>query len=205
MDYLDLLVKFWDFNNHKKLAPIEVTLYLYILHKSKINSLTKVQISDTEISKDLSVSKKTIFNARKSIIKEKLVMVERKKGFSSIYSILDLDTSLPITSSSKIQSLENTEKIKENKPNGKKEIPSLEEFMNYAKTVEIYDSTMDFQIKIKYQSWIDNDWNNGYNKPIINWRIALKTAMSYMKKASMPQNNIFNTPSIRRPKTTYNE
>lgn len=83
-----------------------------------------------------------------------------------------------------------------------KGIPTLEEFLAYAKTVEIYQPDLDFQIKTKYEKWHDDGWKTGFGKPIKNWQLTLKGAMSYMNKSNTFQGNI---PQIKAPKMTYNE
>src|SRR5690606_34481177 len=49
-------------------------------------------------------------------------------------------------------------------------LPSLEEFMLYAETLENYTPELVDLIKIKYDSWLGNGWKNGYGKPITNWK-----------------------------------
>ena len=86
-------------------------------------------------------------------------------------------------------------------------IPLLDEFMNFAKSLEIYDETMDFAIKSKYESWRDNGWVNGLGIPINKWQNNLKNTLPHLKtskkKLSGLQPN--NIPTIKRPKQTYNE
>jgi len=86
-------------------------------------------------------------------------------------------------------------------------IPTLEEFMNFAKSLEIYDETMDFAIKSKYESWRDNGWVNGLGLPINKWQNNLKNTLPHLKtskkKSSGLQPN--NIPTIKRPKQTYDE
>ena len=81
-------------------------------------------------------------------------------------------------------------------------IPSFEEFMNYAKTLDIYEEGLDVHLKIKYETWKDDGWVSGYNKPIVNWKQTLKNTMPYLRSNNK---NIFNVPKINRPKSTYNE
>ena len=81
-------------------------------------------------------------------------------------------------------------------------IPSLEEFISYAKTLDIYEEGLDVHLKIKYETWKDDGWVSGYNKPIVNWKQTLKNTMPYLRSNNK---NIFNVPKINRPKSTYNE
>lgn len=99
---------------------------------------------------------------------------------------------------------------KEEKPNppvsavpvqNKGKTPTLDEFMAFAKTVEIYNPSMDYALKSKYETWNANGWVNGFGKPILNWKLSLKNTMPHLGQ----QQSIFNVPKINRPKTTYNE
>ena len=87
------------------------------------------------------------------------------------------------------------------KPKGN--IPTLEEFLAYAKTLDLYEESLIPHLKIKYETWEENNWTNGYGKPIINWKMTLKNTMPYLKNNN--QNKNISIPSINRPKTTYNE
>lgn len=83
-------------------------------------------------------------------------------------------------------------------------IPTLEEFMDFAKTLEAYDESMDFAIKSKYESWVDAGWKNGIGYPIIKWENNLKNTLPHLKstKRNLSINKI---PTIKRPKITYDE
>ncbi|MBW1619041.1 MULTISPECIES: hypothetical protein [Empedobacter] len=88
-------------------------------------------------------------------------------------------------------------------------IPSLDEFTEYAKTLESYVPELDHLIKEKYESWLGNEWKNGYNKPITNWKSSIKNTMPFLQtelesQNSAPQNKIA-LQSIKRPKSTFDE
>lgn len=85
-------------------------------------------------------------------------------------------------------------------------IPTLEEFMAYARTLEIYEETMDFQIKSKYETWVDGGWVNGLGHPIIKWQNNLKNTLPYLKTSKKkPTIQTGKIPTIKRTKSTYNE
>lgn len=70
------------------------------------------------------------------------------------------------------------------KGKGKVEVktPDFLEFISYAKSIEIYHTSFDFQIKTKYETWIDDGWKDGNNKEIKNWKLKLKNTMTHFKK-----------------------
>lgn len=84
-------------------------------------------------------------------------------------------------------------------------IPTLEEFMKFAKTLEIYDESMDFAIKSKYESWVDAGWKNGLGMSINKWENNLKNTLPYLKRTKPSPLSINKIPTIKRPKPTYNE
>lgn len=93
---------------------------------------------------------------------------------------------------------------KQNSDKPKGNIPTLEEFLAYAKTLDLYEESLIPHLKIKYETWEENNWTNGYGNPIINWKMTLKNTMPYLKNNNKNK-NIMNIPKINRPKTTYNE
>ena len=86
-------------------------------------------------------------------------------------------TNQQLTTNKKEKKEENNKEGKENK-----NIPTFEDFLIYAKTIEIYHSSFDFQIKTKYDTWVDNKWKTGVGKKIINWKNTLRSTMPYFHK-----------------------
>jgi hypothetical protein len=63
---------------------------------------------------------------------------------------------------------------------------TYDEFLNYAKSIDIYKPTLDYSIKSKYLSWVENKWIDGNGKKIINWKTTLRNTMPYLKNFTMP-------------------
>jgi len=59
-------------------------------------------------------------------------------------------------------------------------IPEFSEFLNYALDKKPNVSQLD--LKLKYDSWIANDWKNGNDKKINNWKSALLNTLPYIKE-----------------------
>ena len=98
----------------------------------------------------------------------------------------------------KIEQKINTTPIKNNNS------PTMEEFMDFARSLEIYDESLDIQLKTKYDTWKNSNWINGYGNPILDWKKTLIRTIPFLKNGSK---NIFSNsfPKINRPKNTYNE
>lgn len=65
------------------------------------------------------------------------------------------------------------DKIKENI------IPIFDEFLKYA--LEKKPTVSQTDLKLKYDSWVANDWKNGNDKKITNWKAALLNTLPYIK------------------------
>ena len=234
MNYTELTTKFWSINEKSPLGASAIALYFFLLEKCRQNDGKDFTISDNAIGQKLSLTRPTI-NALKSKLRNVgLIQYQTRNGVPSIYRIIT-DISFLLQESLQKETLNIKNKVSQESEPFKKmiespiindiqpkileektihtstreniNIPSLDEFMNFAKSLEIYDETMDFAIKSKYESWIDNGWVNGLGLPINKWQNNLKNTLPHLKtskkKLSGLQPN--NIPTIKRPKQTYNE
>ena len=81
-------------------------------------------------------------------------------------------------------------------------IPSLNEFIEYAKSLEGYESELELSISEKYESWINNGWKNTSNRPISNWKSTLKSTLPYLKNSSGENSlSLQDIPNIKRPES----
>ncbi len=75
----------------------------------------------------------------------------------------------------------NNDKNNKNDKN-KNTIPSFFEFLDYAKTLDKYHSNLEQPLKTKYDSWVANDWHDGKNNKIKNWKSKLISTFPYILK-----------------------
>lgn len=66
-------------------------------------------------------------------------------------------------------------------------IPEFLEFKNFAFTHRPNISESD--LKLKYESWLANDWKNGNDKPIKNWKSTLLNTLPYIKDGNNSNND----------------
>lgn len=59
-------------------------------------------------------------------------------------------------------------------------IPTFEDFLNYA--IEHKPKVSKIDLKYKYESWLQNDWKDGNDKKIKNWKTKLLNTLSYIKE-----------------------
>lgn len=57
-------------------------------------------------------------------------------------------------------------------------IPVYEDFLNYSVAKKPNVCTM--QLKLKYESWVENGWKDGNNKPIKNWKSKILNTLPYL-------------------------
>jgi hypothetical protein len=88
---------------------------------------------------------------------------------------------LPSKGSVNPQRIVKDSKVKDSKEeNSKYIIPEFTEFLNYA--LEKKPKVSQTDLKLKYDSWVANDWKNGYDKKITNWKTALLNTLPYIKE-----------------------
>ncbi|WP_232211948.1 transcriptional regulator [Capnocytophaga sp. CM59] len=231
MEYLELIRKFWLFVKECPLNTSAISLYLFLLEKWDVEGQKDFEFSDIEINRKLKMDRNTIRKNKDILRNLGLISYQITNGYPTFYKII-LDYSvrksnkeLPVAEKKKVSqevivpAIDTSPTIevpptassvatpppppKQSKPKLNIETPTLEEFIEYAKTLELYEESLIPHLKTKYETWNENNWVNGYGKPILNWKSTLKSTMPYLKNSN--QGNIFNIPKINRPKSTYNE
>ena len=119
---------------------------------------------------------------------------------NSVEAIKEIEINSDVKASSESSQKQKLELEQQNLKNSK--IPSLNEFIGYAKSLEGYEPELDLNISKKYESWINNGWKNTSNRPISNWKSTLKSTLPYLKKTSGENSlSLQDIPSIKRPES----
>ncbi|MDO4729221.1 MAG: transcriptional regulator [Bacteroidota bacterium] len=168
-----------------------ITDYTITKPKQEIKTQTEVKVKKQE---KVAIEPKKKETTQNTTIKE----VKQEPPIQPIQPPATV-TSEKITEVPKVQVAEKKEAPKEE---SKSIYPTLEEFMDYARTLPPYDSSLDFALESKYEFWKESGWMNGYNKPITNWKLTLNNTIPFLKGGGIIQPKV---PKIIRPKTTYNE
>lgn len=63
-----------------------------------------------------------------------------------------------------------------------KNVPTLIEFSDYAKTIIQDFKSYEFSIENKYNAWIEAGWKDGNGKKIVNWKSKLNNTIPYLRK-----------------------
>ncbi len=104
MYYLELIDRFWDFNQKARLGSSAISMYLHLLKLGKDNDSYKVVISDVALGNALGITRKTITPTKKKLRELGLVEFESKSGFPCNYRIL-LNYSFDIPIPEKIETI----------------------------------------------------------------------------------------------------
>ncbi len=80
----------------------------------------------------------------------------------------------------------------------KNKIPSVEEFKKYA--IEKKPSIDVHALKLKYEAWVINDWKDGNNNPIKNWKVKLLNTIPYINETKAGESKGTNLGADPLPK-----
>ena len=110
-----------------------------------------------------------------------------------------------IEKNSKEDSEQNSENLSKDSPQNNpqkalnKDIPTLEEFLKFAKTLNSYDDSLVENLKLKYEEWSEKGWKNNFGRLITDWKSTIKNTMPYLKNRSSKNiDSIQSIPNIRR-------
>ena len=110
-----------------------------------------------------------------------------------------------IEKNSKEDSEQNSEQLSKNSPQNtpqkalNKDIPTLEEFLKFAKTLNSYDDSLVENLELKYEEWTEKGWKNNFGRLITDWKSTIKNTMPYLKNRSSTNiDSIQSIPNIRR-------
>tara|TARA_R110000782_G_scaffold148826_1_gene241554 strand:+ start:88 stop:693 length:606 start_codon:yes stop_codon:yes gene_type:complete len=74
-----------------------------------------------------------------------------------------------------------------------KEIPSFPEFLKYSVSKKPKVNPDD--LELKYNSWVENDWKDGNDKPINNWKTKILNTLPYISENTARTNP---NPTVNR-------
>lgn len=211
MYYLELIRRFWDFNKIVKISPAEIALYFYLLKIGYDNDRYDFTISDMELGRELGLTRVTIKTTREKLKNSGLIQFQTGKGIPCTYRLL-LNYSFEIHSEKtnneeciSTEIMNTSEMVKaapkiDHQNNENIQIPSLNELIEYARTLPGYEFRLDEGISEKYEGWISKGWKNAFDRPISNWKATLKSTLPYLKNSTQyHQVSVPEIPSIKRP------
>lgn len=197
MDYFKLTRDFWDFafENPEKIKPNHCALFLFIVeHCNRLGWKEKFGLPTTMTKDAIGIrSYNTYIQTLNDLVDFGLIiLIERSKNqySSNIVAISNNDKALNKAldkafikhdtkqGESTIQSTDSINKPITNKQNTI--IPLYTDFLNYA--IEQKPKVNKSLVKLKYDSWIVNDWKDGNGKPIKNWKSKLNNTLPFISE-----------------------
>ena len=227
VDQSEFTNRIWQFNESIALGLSTLSVYFYLLKISSECGRTTFTVSDSEMSRQLKMTRKTVKVCKEKLRRFGIISFLSKSG---VPAELQLKLDYPIIYEKDNFSGDLLRETKAKKLNNKiiieskiaetaiiesgdtapliidkdlksKHVPTLEEFLDYARSIETYDNNLISEIKDKYITWADNGWRNNFDRPITNWKSVLKNTMPYLKNNSGKNNKSFQTiPAIKRIK-----
>lgn len=203
MYYLELIQRFWLFNQNNPLGATAVSMYLYLLKTGYENENYEFKISDIIVGNELKITRKTVKVVKLKLKDSGLIDFSSKNGAACIYKLLlNYPTEAILHKQNDLKVDENniTKLIVEESVCLPKNAPSLNEFLTYVKTLKTYESQIETKVIMKYNSWLQNDWcSDNTNRPINNWKATIKSVLPYLDKGDTNEIILNDVPNINRP------
>lgn len=76
------------------------------------------------------------------------------------------------------QSKRSIDKPITNKPITSKQVPTFEEFKKHSDSKKL--DVNQTKLKLKYDSWVENNWHDGNGKPVKNWKSKLTATLPFL-------------------------
>lgn len=213
MYYLELIERFWIFNQRAKPGSTAIAMYLYLLKTAKGSGAYDFKVSDIVLSKELGLTRQTIRSTKEKLCLLGLIQFQTRNGVAGSYRLIlnyPLDASAPEIKNAQVvkrtsENLDN--EIIRSSPQLSNEnvtIPGVEEFLAYAQTLAAYEPELAVLVEDKFHIWKDNGWKNSSGRLITNWRSSLKSTLPFLKNAvQYDQLSLQTIPEIKRPKSTF--
>jgi len=203
-NYAELTNQIWEFNENRSLGLSTLVVYFYLLKIGFERGFCKFRVSDSQMSRELKMTRKTVKVCKEKLRHFGIICYQSRNGVPSDYQ---LNTDYPVIFNDALTEMKIDRKpltfkktkdlSREFAPNKSQpqlkakqstvqnericDIPTLEEFLKHAKSLDSYNDHLIFEVKIKYENWVKNGWKNNFDRPITNWKSALKNTIPYLK------------------------
>jgi hypothetical protein len=194
MNSYELSRGFWDFafENPEQVKPIHSAIYFFAIeHCNRLGWKEKFGLPSQMVMEAIGVKNwRTYSQGLNELIDFgfiKLLEKSTNQYSSNIIAIVNftkadtkaLDKALQKHGTKQGQSIVSINK-QETKNNKQIYIPEFSEFLAYA--VSQVPNVIQQEVKLKYDSWVVNDWKDGNNKKIVNWKSKLNNTLPFLKK-----------------------
>jgi len=98
MYYLELIERFWIFNEKAKLGSTAIAMYLYLLKTAKVSDSYNFKASDVVLGRELGMAIQTVKTTKQKLSDLGLIRFQTKNGVSGSYRLIlnySLDSFIP--------------------------------------------------------------------------------------------------------------
>jgi hypothetical protein len=190
----------WSFENPDRIKPIHSAIYFFAIeHCNRLGWKEKFGLPSQMVMEAIGVKNwRTYSQGLNELIDFGFIKLLEKSSnqySSNIIAIVNftkadtkaLDKALQKHGTKQGQSIVSIDK-QETKNNKQIYIPEFSEFLSYA--VSQVPNVIQQEVKLKYDSWVVNDWKDGNDKKIVNWKSKLNNTLPFLKKHEIQKERI---------------
>ncbi len=185
----------WTFENPERINPNHTALYFFIIeHCNRLGWKEKFGLPTTMAKEAIGIrSYNTYINTLNDLVQFGFInLIEKSKNqySSNIIALSNFDKA-PDKALDKALIKHGTKQRESissiNKQETKEQIyiPEFAEFLQFA--IEQVSNINKDEVKLKYESWKVNNWKDGNNKQIKNWKTKLLNTLPYISKIEIKQ------------------
>ena len=197
----------WTFENPEKITPTHTALYFFCSYvQNYFGNKEKFTLSSSVAMESLGIGSYNTYNkVLNDLIKWKFItqITKAKNQYqNSCFAMSNFDKAPykaldeALLQNNEVQKVKSVKVVKEKKS----EIPTFNELFMFVSLIDEYKDkaeSLKYSIQAKYDSWIGNDWKDGNNKRIIQWKTKIRNTLPYLK----PTNNGFKGNTIESKHT----
>ena len=185
----------WTFENPERINPNHTALYFFIIeHCNRLGWKEKFGLPTTMAKEAIGIrSYNTYINTLNDLVEFGFVkLIEKSKNqYSSNIVALSNFNKAPDKALNKAlikhgtKQRESTDSVNKQETIEQIYIPTFIEFLKFA--IEQVPNINKDEVKLKYESWKVNNWKDGNNKQIKNWKTKLLNTLPYISKIEVKQ------------------
>ena len=194
--------KFLDWEWFNKSEAVHLFMYLVLKANHKDGQWQGIDIkkgqfvtSFGKISSDTGISLQTIRTLLKKFEKTNEINIQTTNKFTIVtickyecYQQENEPTNTLLTNEQQTTNKQLTTNKNDKKEKKEIYIPELSEFLAFA--IQECSNINQDDVKHKYKSWILNEWKDGNDKPIKNWKTKLLNTIPHLRKIEIQQPRI---------------
>ena len=185
----------WTFENPERINPNHTALYFFIIeHCNRLGWKEKFGLPTTMAKEAIGIrSYNTYINTLNDLVEFGFVnLIEKSKNqySSNIIALSNFDKAHDKALDKALikhgtKQRESIDSINKQETKEQIYIPEFTEFLQFA--IEQISNINKDQVKLKYESWKVNNWKDGNNKQIKNWKTKLLNTLPYISKIEVKQ------------------